>query len=344
MTVTLVRNDTMSFKKDDTKMFLTKKFYLHMRGVNIAKITELINTFGGQVEQFMDATVSYVLTDKSRKEWPPHTKDTILEQAIRLGIKLMSKDELESWCLDYAISPISSDDDNTKGNIRCMKQPFLKFEDVHQRFAPSFKEFGRWPDINVTQLGNLPIGRSFFSDTHLFSTPNNSTANQHPNNSAQLTQQATNSIRTNTANISITSAHTTNFHFNHQNLTSPPHNLNPLVAPNPANNKSTMNLQQIQQQQQRGVKRRHTVYCEVCCLKITDKIEEHIKTESHRINTDKVDWSEVNMVINSLPSLNLLNRKRLSTLTLPPNGIEHEEFLCLHKVESVSQLFNEDSV
>lgn len=88
----------------------------------------------------------------------------------------------------------------------------------------------------------------------------------------------------------------------------------------------------------RGVKRRQTVYCEICNRKVDEKIEDHILTPAHLTCTEKQDWRDVNSVIDSLPSLSTLNMRRLTNLT-QSNGLGHQEFFCLHKMESVSQLF-----
>lgn len=287
------------------KVFLNRKFFFYVKRSNILKSAELIKLFGGQIEQFLEQGVSYVLTDVPREEWPPRVKDSTLERAQRLNVKLMSLHDLIGWCSKYISSQSNSDDDeDIRAAIREIKPPYIKVEDYNCQYAPSVKEFLKWPEISIN-LTNLPVGKSFFSDSVnlLNSTPNQSTAATnnfllHPNNSAQLTQQAT-SMQKNTTTAT-----------NQNNIP------------------------------QRGVKRRHSVFCEICNIKVTDKIEEHIQTQAHKNNTEKLNWTEVSNVIDSLPSLSTLNMRRLSSLT-PPNGIEHNEFLCLHKVvESVDQLFN----
>lgn len=256
---------------NDSKFFLSKKFFFYFRNakqIYIQKSAELINTFGGQIETFLEQDVSYVLTDVPKREWPPHCKDSTLELALRLNVKLMSIRDLFEWCSKYATSQFSSDDDDdaTRANVKRIKAPFFKFEDANCRFAPSVKEFARWPEVNMV---NLPLGRSIFSDTNILGTPQ-------------------------------------------------------------------------QQQQYTGFKKRNSPHCEVCNQKILDRIEDHIQTDVHRDNINRIDWTQVKKVVDGLPSFSTLNMKRLTNLTSPPNGFE--EFLCLHKVESVSQLFNDDGL
>lgn len=96
-----------------------------------------------------------------------------------------------------------------------------------------------------------------------------------------------------------------------------------------------------QPQQTRGVKRRHAILCEICNQRInpTETIDDHIKTEKHKENTGQLNWSEVRSVIESLPSFGTLNMRRLTNGQRESNGSTLQEFVCLHKVDSVSQLF-----
>lgn len=273
--------------------FINKKFFfytLQASAANIAKSAELIKLFGGQIEQFLDHEVSYVLTDIPKSEWPPYGQDSMLEKARNYGVKLMSLQDLLMWCSKYVSSQSSSDDDDETANVKELKQPFIKFEDINCQFAPSVKEFAHWPEVNYN--GNQPVGKSIFNDSTLLCTPNQSVNNIiHPNNSAQLTPQA-NSLR------------------------------------------SSIPQSLFQQQQHRGARKRHSIYCEICNHKVCDRVEDHIQTQGHIINTDRTNWNDVHSVVESLPSLNTLILRRLTNLT-PPKG----EFLCLHKVDSVSQLF-----
>lgn len=274
----------MAARVDETKIFLSKKFFLHFKKTkHIPKFTELINTFGGQVEQFLEQTVSYVLTDIPKNEWPPQCRDTILEGALKLGVKLMSINDLMLWCRKYAVSS-DDDDEIAKGTIKLIEAPFLKFEDVSGLYAPSYKQFGQWPELNVTQQ----------------------------NQQQQFQQQQ----------------------FQQQQLQQQQQQQFQQFPQQPQ--QQQLQKQQQTPQQHRGAKKRHSVYCEICSVKINDEIEDHIKTEAHKINTNKVDWTEVNNVIYSLPGLSTLNMKRLSTLS----PMEPQEFVCLHKFESITQLFN----
>lgn len=262
-----------------TKFFSNKKFFQHVlkaNAANVKKSAELIKLFGGQIEQFLDHEVSYVLTDIPKSDWPPQGRDRMLQTARNCGVKLMSLNDLLAWCSQYISSQSSSDEDDETTNVRLLQKPYIKFEDVSERFSPSVKEFTQWPELNLH--GNLPVGKSIFNNNHSnLSTPNQS-ANQ--------------------------------------------------VTPQPA---------QIAQAGPRGFKRRN-LFCEICNQKVNERTEDHIQTEQHKLKTEGLDWSEVQSVIESLPSLSTLNMRRLTNLT-PPDGVEHHEFLCLHKVESVSQLF-----
>jgi len=322
----------------EKKFFLDKKFYLYVRrssAANIEKSAELIRLFGGQIEQFLDHEVTYVLTDVSKNEWPPNGRDSTLEKAFNHGVKIMSLHDLLLWCSQYLCSQFSSDDDEeTRANTNQLRQPFIKFEDMNCHYSPSIKEFIRWPSVNLTT--NLPVGKSFFNDSSVVSTPNQSANNtNHPNNSAQLTQQAT-SVRVLTSHLVTNSTSVANqpSNSNNNNFNGRMIQQNNLIQTNAAKN----SVQLANQHAHRGVRRRHSAYCEICNQKIADRIEEHIQTPAHKANTEKLNWSEVSSVIDSLPSLSTLNMLRLTNLA-PPDGIEHQEFLCLHKVDSVSQLF-----
>lgn len=323
------------------KFFLEKKFYLHITRSSKAqadKSAELIKTFGGQIEQFLDSLVSYVLTDIPKNEWPPHGHDPLLERARKSDVKLMSVNDLTIFSFKYLTSQSSSDDDEEiRANLRQLQPPFIKFEDEHGRYAPSIKEFKSWPEVHLSY--SLPIGKSFFSDANSTGTPSQS-LNQahHPNCSAQLTQQAT-STKNNTIPMTP-SAHTA---LNNNIPQSPNNSAAPnqiLASTNGVRNCLFQPNSQIlkTQPQQGAVRRKHSVYCEICNIRIQDKTEEHVQTPAHRANTDKLDWSDVNQVIESLPKLSSLNMRRITNLATPA-GIDHQEFFCLHKVDSVSQLF-----
>lgn len=287
---------------DETKkFFINKKFFLYTRrapNISINKTVDLIKVFGGQIEQFLDHEVNYVLTDIPKSEWPPHGRDNILETARNYNVKLMSLPDLLGWCSRYVYSQSSSDDDDElKG--KNIIPPFIKFEDKNCHYAPTVKELQSWPELNLS--GPLPVGKPLFSDIiNGTRTPNQSSNFNRPDNSAQLTQQAC--ARTATPNLNASSS------------TNP---LNPSGAPR--------------------VKRRHPIYCEICSQRISDRIEDHMLSQAHKNNTDKLDWSEVSSVIDSLPSLSTLSVRRLA---IPHEEVfKHQEFLCLHKVDSVSQLF-----
>lgn len=281
---------TSSFANN--KFFLDKKFFIHLRRANqsnVEKSAELIKLFGGQIEQFLETTISYVLTDIPKSEWPPHGNDNVLVRARQTNVKLMSLNELISWCSKYVNSQSSSDDDDdgSGARIRPLVSPFIKLEDYNCCFSTSVREFASWPTINLNQ--DIPIGKSIFCDNHpQLGTPNTSVnnvtnhINQLNNTSAQLTPQA---------------------------------------------------------MQPRGARRKHSVFCEICNIRLTDKIDDHILTPMHIANTEKLDWTDVNQVIDCLPSLSSLNRHRLSDLSVP-KGAEYQEFVCLHKMDSVSQLFH----
>lgn len=275
----------------DIKFFLDRKFFIHLRRANqsnIDKSTELIKLFGGQIEQFLETSISYVLTDIPKSEWPPHGNDSVLVRARQNNIKLMSLAELISWCSKYVNSQSSSDDDDDQGaRIKLLTSPYIKLEDYNCCFATSVREFVAWPTICLNQ--DIPIGKSIFCDNYpQLGTPNTSVnnvtnqINQLNNTSAQLTPQA--------------------------------------MLP-------------------RGAKRKHSVFCEVCNIRLTEKIDDHISTQTHMANIEKLDWTDVDKVIDCLPGFNSLNRHRLSDLSVP-KGAEYQEFVCLHKMDSVSQLFH----
>lgn len=328
------------------KFFLDKKFYFHVRfssASHVEKTAELIKVFGGQIEQFLDNEVTYVLTDVPRTEWPPNGKDSVLETARSYKVKLMCLQDLLIWCSKYISSQSSSDeDDETRANTKLLQQPFMKFEDFSGHYAPTVKEFVQWPELNINT--HLRVGKSLFSDSSLLCTPNHSmNTAHHPNISAQPNLQAAH-VKDSIPNRNNTGTpqplHTLNPTNVATNMTT---TIKPAVMPQHAsytrpatqpNQPQNSNNNMIQPR----IRRKNSIYCEICSTKITDKIEDHIQSQAHRLNTDKLNWSEVNSVIESLPSLSTLNMRRLTNIT-PPKGVEHQEFLCLHKVDSVSQLF-----
>lgn len=234
------------------KFFQGKRVYFHTlksTGENINKTADIIKTFGGVIEQFCDHEISYVITDVHKSEWPPHGRDETLQRAAKLGVKLMSLHELIDFCAQYVASQSSSDEDEDSSNVRILQSPYLKFQGARSIYAPTFKEFNKWPEFKPT-----PLGVSIFNDLTLPTRP-----------------------------VCNTTC------------------------------------------------KRKSIYCEICSVR-TDKIDEHVNSEEHKLKTESLDWQQVNSVIESLPSLNTLNKKRISNLT-PPNGIEHQEFVCLHKSE-----------
>lgn len=90
-------------------------------------------------------------------------------------------------------------------------------------------------------------------------------------------------------------------------------------------------------QREQGVRRRNSPYCEICDIRIVGKIEEHVQTPAHKDNSAKLDWSPLDTIINTLPSLSTLSTMRRLTNYITD---EHKEFICLHKTESISQLFD----
>lgn len=234
------------------KVFSDKRFFQHVLKANAAQIeksAEFIKLFGGQIEQFLDNEVNYVLTDIPKSEWPPQGRDSILLNASRLGVKLMALDDLRRWCSKYVSSQSSSDEDDEATDVKRLKEPFIKIEDSEGRYRPIVIEFEQWPELT--------------------------------------------------------------FHTNQQ------------VAKSPINND----------------RRRRSVYCELCDIKFSERIEDHIETEQHKLKIEEEDWTPVYKVLESIPSISTLNMRRLETNLTPPDGQEHQEFICLHKVDSVSQLF-----
>lgn len=250
----------MTKSSTQNKFFINKKFYFHLTRINSAqkiKSAELIKIFGGQIDEFLDHEISYVLTDIPKSSWPPNGDDEILLKAKTYKVKIMSLHDLRAFCFKYVTSQSSSDeDDETEVNLKA----YIKFEPLSGTVAPTMREFNQWPEPNF----NVTIGRSIFSDGII--TPNNST-------------------------------------------------------------------------QTTAVRRRCSIYCDICALKVNESVEEHIKSPAHQLNTEKLSWTDVQQVISSLPSLSTLNKRRISDLK-PPEGSEQTEFICLHKVESVSQLFD----
>lgn len=348
------------------KFFLNKRFYLHVRGrVNTHKAAELIKIFGGQIDEFLESTVSYVLTDIPKREWPPVGTDDILKRARTQNVKLMSLHDLTLWCSKYLSSQSSSDeDDDSKVQVVELREPYIKFEDINGYYAPTAKEIPNWPIFNQS----CPNGRALFQDCWpitlgggYLTKPSPSTT-QTPNHSVQLTPQMTNS-----KNIAVTpTVSSSNMTANiNQSLATPlAHSnivngqvaisqvltsLDPSSKPNQAaKNLSTQqpttpittnnNLQLNNNAQARGVKRRHLVYCEVCNLKLSGKLEDHIQSAPHKTNMSRLNWTEIQSVIQSIPSFSSLSKMRKG----PNESIrlsDQHEFLCLHKVESVSQLF-----
>ena len=291
----------------DKKVFLNRRFYLSVKMWNTEKATKLIKAFGGQIDQFLEKTVTYVLTDVPRKDWP--TIDSLQAQnqkercdkdltlARRLDVKIMSFEELINWCSKYISSQSSSDEDDESTNITHLQEPYIKFEDALCQHAPTVKELVSLPTIHFP--ADLRVGRSIFADSTLQVTPNQSAHNIQAHH---IVPQSPNALRTASRGTSI-------------------HNINTNVTGN----------------QQPQARRRHCIYCEICNLKIADKLEEHIQSQLHKTNVEKTNWTEVTGVIDSLPNLSTLNMRRLTSL--PTKNSENQEFLCLHKVESVSQIF-----
>lgn len=256
------------------KIFLDKRFYIHVRGrINTNKAAELIRIFGGQIDEFLESTVSYVLTDIPKREWPENGgSDDILKRARGQNIKLMSLYDLTLWCSSYLSSQSSSDEeDEIRVQVTELHQPYIKFEDINGYYAPTAKEFPNWPgSLALSQLQPIPTGVG----------PN------HLTRRTDTEQQ----IHTNNTNIN----------------------------------------------QSRGVKRRHSIFCEICNLKLSDKLEDHVQSVTHKTNMTKSNWNDLHSVINSLPGFaSLCSSKSPSISRLS----EPNEFLCLHKVETFSQFF-----
>lgn len=258
------------------KFFLNKRFYLHVRRrVNTQQAAELIRIFGGQIDEFLETSVSYVLTDVPKNEWPPAGNDDILKRARSQNVKLMSLHDLTIWCSKYLSSQSSSDeDDDSKVQVTELREPYIKFEDANGYYAPVAKEIPNWPELCKLLEPNLP---------------------------------------TITSNVCVMK----------NGLVS--------ITPPTTNTRPPKNVI-------RGVKRRHSIYCEICNLKLSGKLDEHIESQPHKTNINRMNWSEVHSVIQSIPSFASLSKMRKG----PNESIRinyNHEFLCLHKVESVSQLF-----
>lgn len=327
------------------KIFMNKRFYLHIKGkANTLRAAELIKAFGGQIDEFLECGVSYVLTDVLKAEWPdrlPKGCDETLRRALESGVKLMSFHDLLKWCSRYLASPSSSDEDEEiKAQINRLQAPFIKFEPLRGNFAPVARELRSLPEPNLAPK----MGTSIFLDpnpqtsTPTVSLNTTTTANHLPhNNSAQLTPQAISSRMT---PITITPFKSINIK---SQVASPLINF----TPNSANAVITQLKQQHQNHSSgppmRQHKRRHPAYCEICNQRPTVSIEEHCQSTSHLENLKKLDWTDVHSVISSLPrmeTLTNLGRDCTLQLTAPTKNFE---FVPLHKmgsVESVSQLFH----
>ena len=240
----------------------------------------MIKVFGGQIDEFLESSVSYVLTDVPKNEWPPYGNDDTLKRAKNQNIKFMSLSDLINWCSKYISSQSSSDDDDeTKIQINDLHEPYLKFEDIHCKFAPIAKELKKWPEVNLSPQ----LGKSIFWD---------------PSQTTPASTVSTNQI--------------------------PPQNSNTTKQPQAQN-------------PPRGVKRRNPVYCEICNQRAIENLDEHLNSKQHKINSDRLDWTDVHSVMASVPKLSCLGNIPRITTTIRPT--EHHEFLCLHKVETASQLF-----
>lgn len=259
------------------KFFVDKRFYLHIKGRgNAKKAAETILVFGGSIDQFLEKTISYVLTDVPKSDWPPNGNDDELITARKFGVKLMSYQDLVDWCSKYISSQSSSDeDDDIKTSIKELHEPYLKFEDNECRFQPVVRQLSKWPEINF----NVPNNASIFTEPSLVQT-------QIEKNAQQLVA--------------------------------------PQTTPTPGTAART------------GVRRKSPIYCDLCGHKLTESLEEHEESDHHKSNLKRFDWSDVESVIKSLPSFSSLNMRRIQKL--PGDYGNHQEFLCLHKVESVSQI------
>jgi hypothetical protein len=86
--------------------------------------------------------------------------------------------------------------------------------------------------------------------------------------------------------------------------------------------------------------RRNAIYCELCGTRVVDKLDEHMESQEHKSNIENARWGDLESVIDSLPSLDSLISSKRVQLT---SAEEPQEFLCLHKVESLSQMFRNSS-
>jgi hypothetical protein len=287
------------------QVFMNKRFYLHFKcRMNLAKATEVIKAFGGQIEEFLDKTsVSYLLTDIPSEEWPPNGKDPILQIGVNHAVKIMSYQNLIIYCREYLLSQSSSDeDDELKVQTTELRAPFIKIEDTRCKYVPSVKELTEWPEINLdTPLmpGQTIFGFNNANTTNTQPTP---TPRQISTPKQPSTPKPIPTPRPNNGNFIMALS-------------------NPKVAPN----------------QCRRVIRRNAVYCELCGSRHADRqLEEHLESSEHKSNIENAKWGEVESVIDSLPSLDSLIKCKRVQLT---NLEEHQEFLCLHKVETISQMF-----
>lgn len=289
------------------QVFMNKRFFLHFKcSANKAKATEVIKVFGGQIEEFLDKTsTSYLLTDIPTQEWPPNGKDTTLQAGITHALKLMSFQNLINYCREYLLSQSSGDEDEElKVQTTELRAPFIKFEDTRCKYSPSVKELNEWPEINLD--APLMPGQTIFGFNH-----------------ANATTQPTPSPRPSSGKVWPAT------------MTTPRANQPPTTL---MTQSKTVAKQTVTSAQHcRRVLRKNTTYCELCGVKVgPEKLEEHLDSSEHKSNIENAKWVEVESVIDSLPSLDsLITRKRVQLTNLD----EHQEFLCLHKVETISQMF-----
>uniref|UniRef100_A0A6G1SBU2 Uncharacterized protein n=1 Tax=Aceria tosichella TaxID=561515 RepID=A0A6G1SBU2_9ACAR len=288
------------------QVFMNKRFYLHFKcKANLAKASDVIKAFGGQIEEFLDkTTVSYLLTDIPSEQWPPNGKDSTLQIGVNHAVKIMSFQNLINYCREYLISQSSSDEDEElKVQTTELRAPFIKFEDTRHKYAPSVRELPEWPEINLDaplQPGQTIFG---FNPAHANTTP---TPSPKPTSAVWPS---------NNIHIKTRQQHTTQM-------------MTPKASP------ATPNMHA---NQCRRMLRKNATHCELCGVRVApEKLEEHIDSHEHTSNVENAKWGEVESVIDSLPSLDsLITRKRVQLTNLD----EHQEFLCLHKVETISQMF-----
>lgn len=174
-------------------LFRNNHFYLEFSSkARLVKAAELVQTFGGIIEDFLEpAPKTNLLTDIDKSEWDDTNKHKTLQRARAFGIRILSYNWLADFCSRYVNSQSSGDEDDAiKVQSTEPRAPYIKYEDFRQEYRPTFKEFLEWPKVNITD--KLACGQSIFSIAQLSTQPPTPRPTNCTNTKQSSTQQMLN--------------------------------------------------------------------------------------------------------------------------------------------------------